>query len=299
MRKIFYIFILTSNILFAQTSQLDTNVILIGDQINLYVSAKFEKNEKYHWPIFEDSVFNKIEIIHKSELEKRNHENSVTVSQKLTITSFDSGSYYIPPFIFNDNKRTKGIIFTVTTINITDSSQIIDISTPLVGLISDLNQESKTKRWEIAIWILCFLLIIAGLIYFLKKIKLKKKKNILIPKKKIPAHIIALKKLQKLDKQRIWEKEEIKEYYSQLSLIIREYLENRFHFNALEMPTSDIIHQFTKINIEKLEILNLESMLRKSDNIKYAKGASVKEEGEKIMKLSIQFVKNTKIEDVK
>ena len=285
--------------MFAQTAKLDTNVISIGDQINLHISAEFENNEQYNWPMFKDSIFEKIEILEKSELEKRNHEESVTLSQKLTITAFDSGNYYIPPFIFNDKKRTNGIILIVTTVNITDSSQIIDIAIPLLGKISDLDPESKMKKWEIAIWTLFILLIIAVLIYLLRKIRLKEDRNILIPKKKIPYHIIALKKLKKLDKQRIWEKGEVKEYYSQLSLIIREYLENRFNFNALEMPTSDIIHQFTKINIEKLEILNLESMLKKSDNIKYAKGYSIKEESEKIIKLSIQFVQNTRLEDVK
>ena len=86
----------------------------------------------------------------------------------------------------------------------------------------------------------------------------------------------------------------MKEYYTRISTIIREYTELRFEFNALELPTSDIIKQLENLKDEDTKIL--ESILKKADNIKYAKGLSLEEENKLIMKQSVDFVKKTKIE---
>ena len=61
---------LTTTICFSQKAELDTSSILIGDQIQLHVSSKFEINETYNWPLFTDSVFEKVEIISRGEIEE-------------------------------------------------------------------------------------------------------------------------------------------------------------------------------------------------------------------------------------
>ena len=132
------------------------------------------------------------------------------------------------------------------------------------------------------------------LIYYL--IKKYKKGESIITKRKIivPPHITALNKLQNLQKKKLWQKGELKEYYSELSLILREYTENRFNFQALELPTSDIIKNLIQLDSDLLS--KLEFVLRKSDNIKYAKGLSLEEENKESMKKSKEFIHLTKIE---
>ena len=106
----------------------------------------------------------------------------------------------------------------------------------------------RQEKWNVFFMIIAALLL-CTLVYYLIK-KYKKDGVTLKPKKIIAAHITALNKLQNLNKQKLWQKGELKEYYSQISTIIREYTELRFGFNALELPTSDILLKLTQIKIE-------------------------------------------------
>ena len=299
MRKIVYIFLFLSQWSFSQTAILDTNSILIGDQIKLNISVELEENESYNWPKFTDTVFNKVEILKRGKIIEIKTETTKIFSQRLTITSFDSGSYYIPPFVFNENKKTNGLLLNVNTILITDSSGMADISLPITGTEEDFTEEELSKmrqeKWNVFFMIIAALLL-STLVYYLIK-KYKKDGITLKPKKIIAAHITALNKLQNLNKQKLWQKGELKEYYSQISTIIREYTELRFGFNALELPTSDILLKLTQIKIEKETIQNIETILKRSDNIKYAKGFSIEEENKQTMDLSVDFIKKTKIEN--
>lgn len=288
---------LTTTICFSQKAELDTSSILIGDQIQLHVSSKFEINETYNWPLFTDSVFEKVEIISRGEIEEIKKDSTIFISQKLTLTSFDSGSYYIPPIIFNELKKTKGILLNVHTIHITDSNKkAYDITSTKIGTTEDFTEEElseiRRKRWIIG-GIIFATLVLAFLTYYLLK-KYKKDGTILKPKIIIPPHVTALNKLQSLKKEKLWQKGELKEYYTRISTIIREYTEYRFEFNALELPTSDIIKQLKNLQDNEIEIL--ESILKKADNIKYAKGLSLEEENKQIMQQSVEFIKKTKIE---
>ena len=84
MKKLFFIFIFISNFLFSQTAILDTNTILIGDQIKLNISIELDLNEEYNWPEFTDSVYEKVEIISKSDLKETGTENSKIISQQVS-----------------------------------------------------------------------------------------------------------------------------------------------------------------------------------------------------------------------
>ena len=299
MRRVIYIFLFLSQLSFSQTATLDTNSILIGDQIKLNISVEFEENESYSWPLFTDTVFKKVEILKRGERIETKTETTKVFSQQLTITSFDSGSYYIPPFVFNENKKTNGLLLNVNTIIITDSSKMIDISVPIIGTEEDFTEEElsemRKEKWNIFFIIIAALLLYL-LVYYLIK-KYKKEGIILKPKNKIAAHITALNKLQNLKKEKLWQKGELKEYYSEISTIIREYTELRFGFNALELPTSDILLKLTQHKIEEEIIQDVGMILKRSDNIKYAKGFSMEEENKQTMNLSVDFIKKTKIEN--
>ena len=297
MKKLFFIFIFISNFLFSQTAILDTNTILIGDQIKLNISIELDLNEEYNWPEFTDSVYEKVEIISKSDLKETETENSKILSQQVVLTCFDSGSYYLPPIVFNENKKTEGLLLNVNTIVINDSSSMMDITDTKIGTKDDYTAEEimeKRKRfWIMIAWIIGILLLLFLIYYLIKKYK---KGESLITKRKIviPPHITALNKLQNLNKKKLWQKGELKEYYSELSLILREYTEKRFNFQALELPTSDIIRNLTQLDSDLLS--KLEFVLQKADNIKYAKGLSLNEENKESMKKSKEFIQLTKIE---
>ncbi|MBT6815980.1 MAG: hypothetical protein HOA49_06200 [Flavobacteriales bacterium] len=297
MKKLFFIFILISSISFSQTAILDTNTILIGDQIELNISVELNLNEEYNWPEFTDSVYKKVEIISQSDLKEDTTENSKIISQQILLTCFDSGSYYLPPIVFNKNKKTEGLLLNVNTISINDSSAMMDITDTKIGTKDDYTaeeiEEKERNFWKRIAWIIGILMLLFLIYYLIKKYK---KGESVITKRKIivPPHITALNKLQNLQKKKLWQKGELKEYYSELSLILREYTENRFNFQALELPTSDITKNLKQIDSNILS--KLEFVLLKADNIKYAKGLSLEEENKESMKKSKEFIQLTKIE---
>ena len=298
MKKLFFIFILISSISFSQTAILDTNTILIGDQIELNISVELNLNEEYNWPEFTDSVYKKVEIISKSDLKEDTTEESKIISQQIILTCFDSGSYYLPPIIFNKNKRTEGLILNVNTIAINDSSVMMDITPTKIGTeddytaeeIEEKEKEKKRKFWTRIAWIIGILILLFLIYYLIKKYR----KGVAKIKIVVPPHITALNKLQNLQKKKLWQKGELKEYYSELSLILREYIEMQFNFPALELPTSDIIRNLKQLDSDLLS--KLEFVLRKADNIKYAKGLSLDEENKESMKKSKEFIQLTKTE---
>ena len=297
MKKLFFIFILISSISFSQTAILDTNTILIGDQIELNISVELNLNEEYNWPEFTDSVYKKVEIISQSDLKEDTTKNSKIISQQILLTCFDSGSYYLPPIVFNKNKKTEGLLLNVNTIAINDSSAMMDITDTKIGTKDDYTaeeiEEKERKFWKRIAWIIGILMLLFLIYYLIKKYK---KGESIITKRKIivPPHITALNKLQNLQKKKLWQKGELKEYYSELSLILREYTENRFNFQALELPTSDITKNLKKIDSNILS--KLEFVLLNADNIKYAKGFLLEEENKKSMARSKEFIQLTKIE---
>lgn len=106
--------------------------------------------------------------------------------------------------------------------------------------------------------------------------------------------VIALEKLQELKDAALWEKGEIKAYQTQLTYIIREYLEGRFDISALELTTGEILRELASKDFDKMHSNNLEKILQIADLIKFAKAKPTVDLHSKFMDMAIDFVKETK-----
>ena len=277
MKRTIYI-LLINQFAFAQTATLDTNFILIGEQIKLNISNNI--NETNKWPTYEDLLIDGLEIIEADKIDTINN----TISQNFIITAWDSGTYYIPPITFSEKSKTEGILLTVATINIEEGAELKDIKAPMNAPIgwSDI--------WP---WI-TGILIIYLIFYILKKYFSTKNKTIISkPKIIIPADITALNQLSELEKAKMWEQGNIKEYHSQLSEIIRRYMENRFKFIALELTTDEILRELKSIVSNEVSN-NLKTILQRADLAKFAKSKPIDNENTESMRLAKQFVQSTK-----
>ena len=268
-----------SNFAFAQTAVLDTNSILIGEQIKFSISNDISKTKV--WPTYEEFLVEGVEIIHIEKLDTT--EN--LISQDFIITAWDSGSYYIPPISFSVNSKTEGLLLTVHTIILEEGAELKDIKNPMAAPIgwSDI--------WP---WLIAFI-VLALIIFLLKKYVFNKKEKIKIEKIKviIPADITALQQLKKLDKAQLWQGGSVKEYYTELSEIIRRYTENRFNFIALELATDEIISELkSKVNNEQLASITI--LLQRADLAKFAKSKPDEDENKESMQLAKHFVGQTK-----
>jgi len=273
------LFLFISNFAFAQTAVLDTNSILIGEQIKFSISNTISKTEV--WPTYEEFLVEGVEIIEEGKLDTS--EN--LISQKFIITAWDSGSYYVPPISFSANSKTEGLLLTVQTIILEEGTELKDIKQPM---------EAPIGWSDIWPWLLAFI-VLALVIFLLKKYVFNKKEKVKIEKPKviIPADITALQQLKKLDKAQLWQGGSVKEYHTELSEIIRRYTENRFNFIALELATDEIISELkSKVNNEQLASLTI--LLQRADLAKFAKSKPDEDENKESMQLAKHFVGQTK-----
>jgi hypothetical protein len=273
------LFLFISNFVFAQTAVLDTNSILIGEQINFSISNTIGETEV--WPTYEEFLVEGVEIILEGKLDTT--EN--LISQNFIITAWDSGSYYLPPISFSANSKTEGLLLNVQTIILEEGAELKDIKQPMEAPIG----WSDIWPWLVGIIVLTLI------VFLLKKYVFNKKEKERIEKPEviIPADITALQQLTKLDKAQLWQGGGVKEYHSELSEIIRRYTENRFNFIALELATDEIIRELkSKVNNEQLASITI--LLQRADLAKFAKSKPDEYENKESMQLAKHFVGQTK-----
>ena len=263
----------------SQEISVDTNIIFVGQQVEIKISNNIKNSE--FWPNFNDTLVKGLEIV-QSDFDTLSEE----IIQKIIITSWDSGSYYIPPVKFSATSKSNALIINVLLPNIDANSELKDIKGPLDDNIgwSDI--------WP---WLVLILIILLS-IFTYKKYFNKKKKTVVVKKNiQTPAHVLALNALKKLENKKLIDKKDIKEYYSSISEIIRRYIENRFNFPALELTTYEILDIITA-NIKKEESISLKNILEISDLVKFAKKIPDQNENIKNLNLATDFVKKTKKE---
>ena len=281
------------------SATIDTNHVLIGDHIKYTYTASFPVKARVYFPMILDTLSKSVDVISRSKMDTllSADKKQISFSQTLNITSFDSGSVVVPPLVFyytlpGDTSKvlvsTPPVMLFINTVPVDTTQAIKDIKAPL--------REPITLR-EIIIWsslILGALILIALIIYVVRKLR-KKEAIINLPSRpKIPAHEKALKELEKLRSEKLWQSGKIKEFHSILTDILREYIEQRYDTIALEMTTYEIITEM-KSKITQAEILNkLEQILTLADLVKFAKYNPLPDEHDQSLNQGVEFVNNTK-----
>ena len=286
---IFILIILSNKISLAENFQatLDTNAILIGQQIKFSLKCS-DLNSEINWPILTDSILNGIEIIKFSKIDTiYNKDTSITYYQEFIITAWDSGAYYIPPIKLNNNLVSEGFLLNVFSIDIKESDSLKDIKEQI---------EAKFSLLDYWILILVLLIVLLGIYlfnkFFNKSNQTATTKKVVI---KIAPNIIATNALDKLEKKKLWQEGKIKEYYSEISEILRTYIDSRFNIIALELTTEEIINKISK-NISSESTKELRTLLLRSDLAKFAKSKPIDVENNESMLLAKKLVDQTKVE---
>ncbi|MBI1288696.1 MAG: hypothetical protein GC178_14090 [Flavobacteriales bacterium] len=284
--------------LFAQnatiTATLDSQQILIGDQVNLDLSATLNDGVTVAWPVFKDTITGQLEIIQSSIPDTVKKETGETViHQRLVLTTFDTGFVIVPPihFVFNQDSTqmlsTEAQMLFVSDIPVEMEADIKDIKERL-----DVPYNWKKLLTWAAIILAVLALIIGGILYWMKHRK-KEEVPVARPKPKRPAHEIALEKLEALRQKKLWQSDQTKEYYIELSDIIREYAEFRFGVIALEMTTEETVAALRLRGVSEQHVGSLKQMLQMADLAKFAKYKPVSNENEQCFDIAVQFVNNT------
>jgi hypothetical protein len=300
----FSIFFLCLHIVKAQEASvkasLDTSSIKIGEQTKLNFFITAPSKAKLFLPTIKDSIY-KIEVIEKLKLDSSFTTDKlyITYTQSYLITSFDSGYRAIPPYDFgiqmgNDtNKKvltSEAMLLRVQGI-VVDTTQAIKPIKPIAEIpygFIDFIEEHKN-------YVLALLLILALItaVYFWLKNKKQTKETVVEQKPILPAHIKALNELAKIEQEKLWQGGFYKNYHSRISDVLRTYLEDRFHFNALELTTNEIIDYMKKYQPAEIQSNKLQDTLILADMVKFAKHQPLPFEHEQSLKNCYEFINMT------
>ncbi|MCF8332981.1 MAG: hypothetical protein K9I47_02440, partial [Bacteroidales bacterium] len=220
---------------------------------------------------------------------------SATLTQQLTITSFDTGYIAIPRFQFGygektitDTLQSEPLLLHVNSVKVDTTKEIKAIKGPM---------EAPLTFAEILPWILgaLALLLILLAIWYVRK-KKKEQKPVFQPKAKPkdPPHVEAMKSLEALRKKKLWQNGKVKEYYSELTHILRVYIERKFEIQAVESTSNEILHDLKQFDIDSQLYGQLEDCLVTSDMVKFARMEPLPQEHEKSYNTVVAFVEQTK-----
>ncbi|MFB9055133.1 hypothetical protein ACFFU9_00110 [Mariniflexile ostreae] len=267
-------FFLYTFFLFAQvTVTTDSTSIKIGEQITYAIQVEADSASVVVFP--EGQSFSPLEMIESYVVDTIKNKDRYNLIKRYGLTQFDSGAYTIP--------QQKVVIGNKTIL--TDSMQVevrnIIIDTTKQGLydvkpIMEVNKSSN-NWWQ---YVLLALLVIGSIGFTLywfiwRKKPLSEEEKIAL----LPPYDRAKMALKKLDESLYLEHENLKDYYSELTFIIRKYLDEKVYDRALESTTDELIHRLNllkdgnQIDLSKEDIKNLESILKRADLVKFAKSA--------------------------
>lgn len=278
---------------------LDTSSIRIGERVELRLNATLPKTATIYWPIISDTLTSKIEVASKSKVDTSatSRKEFVNYSQNISVTSFDTGFHYIPPFTVHysyagDTARyellSEGVYLKVRTVEVDTTKAIRDIRGPIQAPLTF----AEIAPFLGAAAILC---LIIGLIwYYIWRKRMNKPLFPVLVKPQGPPWQIALQNLDFLDTKKLWQQGKVKEYYSELTEIIRHYLKQQHGIEAMEMITSEILSAYDISGLPAEPKSLLTKILMLADYTKFAKAIPQASENELSMTYAHQFIENTK-----
>jgi hypothetical protein len=280
---------------FTVSSQLDSASIQIGEQARLRLSVAQPTNLQVSIPILSDTITKGIEIVEMVKADTISLSDSrIQVNYDYLITSFDSGFYFIPSYTYaaaGDTLQTAPLGLSVTTVTVNPETDDVKAIKPIM--------DAPFYWSELFTWVGYFLLaflVVSLIIFVLLKYVFKKKVPFIdqTPQPVIPPHIVALEKLEEIKVQKIWQCGDIKVFYTQVTDVLRVYLEGRFGINAMEL-TSDEIMALVKKEPGLNEVrAALKDLLTLADLVKFAKMVPLENENERSLLIAFDVVDKTK-----
>ncbi|WP_346863208.1 hypothetical protein [uncultured Draconibacterium sp.] len=286
------------------TASLDSTNILLGDQVKLFLEIDHPKNMDVQFPDVPDTIASLIEVISRSGIDtfELDDETLMKQIQAYTITCFDSGSYRIPPYWFSynmdgtiDSIPSNGITLNVFTMQIDTTKGPTDIKMPYGAPLT---------LKEVTPYILGVILIGAIIFFLLYSIKRKKKNQPIFarpPKPKEPPHIVAIRELDRIKAEKVWQKGKVKQYYSEVTDTLRTYIEDRFGIQAMEQTSDETIESFRnqKSLLNDKSFANLSKILKLADLVKFAKYQPLPDDDNMALVNAYFFINDTKKEEQK
>ena len=286
------------------SAAIDSTTLFIGDQTDLHLRATCEVGEQVQLPMLDEQLIPGIEIVDRTIIDTTTlNDGRIQYNQYLTLTSFEDSLFYIEPLPFvsgDDTVWSESLMLNVVQPFEIDSTDIA--ITDIKGIY-----RAPIWWWGILRWVLLALAIVGVgfggyyLINYMQSRMGKKEEEDLPTEPLRPAEEVALEKLDAIREQKIWQAGQVKEYHTQLTDVLREYIDRRFEVSSAEQTSDETLRAMRPLLSEKKDIFEqLRKMLTLADLVKFAKWTTTPDENETSLRSAYTFVKETTpVEEVK
>ncbi len=275
-------------------SYVDTASIRIGQQIRFSVLVEVDSSSSVIFP--DGQTFSPLETVEAFQTDTTRKKDRMTLEKMYALTQFDSGTYVLP----TQRIEIDGKGYFTDSVEIAVANVPVDTLTQNLYDIKPLIQVEKddARLWMILGFVLLALLVAGGGIYyffFRKKTMTEEEKEALLP-----PYDRALLELRRLENSRYLIQDEYKKYYSELTAIVRSYLEEEVHVFALESTTDQLIDKLElmkdsgELNLTEDTIIQFKKILQTADLVKFARSKPVASVAEDDRKSVEQIVIKTK-----
>ncbi len=278
-------------------SKVDRNTILIGDVFQYSVIVTHDPDVKLIMPELATNL-GMFEIRDYKEIEPQKTDGQIVAQTDYFLSTFDTGEFEIPELQIGYSTaadttvkfiKTEPLKILVQSLNPEEAGDIRDIKAPLIP------PRNYNQYIKLALIIVLVIAVVFLVIYYIKR---RKAGKTLLParqKPQRPAHEVALEALEALAQSDLLASGKIKEYYIQISDIIRKYIENRFFIYAPEMTTTQLLEKMEQEKLDKLYIDMTREFLDSCDLVKFAKYIPEEKETNIVTQLAFDFVNQSKL----
>ena len=286
------------------SAAIDSTTLMIGDQTDLHLQVTQDAAQKVQLPVFGEMLQDGIEIVDRTIVDTTTlPDGRLRLNQYLTLTCFKDSLFVIDPLAVVSGEDTfwsePMALNVIQPFEVDSSMAITDIK--------DI-EKAPVWWWGIIRWILLAVLVAAlsvGGYYLWRWLESKRKpeEEEVNPELLRPADEVALEKLDEIKAQKIWKDGKIKEYQTELTDVVREYISRRFDVQSTEKTSDETLRELKPLLVNADSSLvngdgralyeKLRKMLQLADLVKFAKWHTTPDENENALTTAYEFVKET------
>lgn len=276
-------------------AEIDTNYIMIGDQIHLRMKVKADPDVTVTFPYFRDTLIKGVEIISGPRRDSiPEKDGRVLYQESYLITAFDTGVYVIPELPIRIEKqdyanvlRTEPLHLIVNTFVVEDEKGNYDIYMPVDA------PWTFSEILPYLLWGLLGLVVIAGIVLLI--IRIRSRKPLFVTEKPpVPPYVLVIQALDGIKEEKPWQYGKTKEYYTQLTEALRVYMEGELDVPAMEQTSYEILQALEQVEeVQSEDRRKLAGLLETADLVKFAKASPLSDENAHNLDVAYTFVNHT------
>lgn len=275
-------------------ARIDQTDLLIGEQTTIELVVTTDPGKMVYFPVPTDFLMPGVEVLSLSVLDSSIVDNRLVIKQTILVTSFDSSLYLLPPFqvidqgdtLYSDQLALKVSTIPVDVDNPEGFYDIKDVWAPPFVL-------ADYYAFIFGVLLALFLICVIG--YVVQRFKNRKTNKVVVAQTpSLPPYDEAMKELNEVKLQKLWQQGREKEYHTRITDVLRHYITRRYSINAMEMTSSEVLDVLQAYSDSEAVLVSLKQILHLADYVKFAKLHPLPDENDLSMMNAYLFINQTK-----